>query len=135
MTRTRRIQSERPVLVVSNRLPFTLQRGPRGLERRPSTGGLVSALEPVLQKRGGTWVGWPGAVVAPNERLPTHSGKGYRVAPVLLGEAEISRFYHGLANRTLWPLFHSLHERARFDRRDWETYAEVNARFAEVTVA
>ena len=31
-----------------------------GLTRRPSPGGLVSALDPVLRKRGGTWLGWPG---------------------------------------------------------------------------
>jgi trehalose-6-phosphate synthase len=41
-----------PLLVLTNRLPFVLQRGREGLERRPAAGGLVSALDPVLQKRG-----------------------------------------------------------------------------------
>ena len=36
-----------PLAVMSNRLPFTLQRTARGIERRHSPGGLVSALEPV----------------------------------------------------------------------------------------
>ena len=126
---------ERPILVVSNRLPFTAHRGARGIERRPSVGGLVTALEPVLRKRGGTWIGWPGIALKKGERLPLSGradGKGYHVGAVHLTETEVNRYYHGFSNRTLWPLFHSLHERATFDARDWETYRKVNDRFAEV---
>ena len=49
--------NDRPIVVASNRLPFTIARTAAGLERRPSAGGLVSALEPVLRRQGGTWVG------------------------------------------------------------------------------
>ena len=132
---------ERPILIASNRLPFTVHRGPRGLERKPSAGGLVSALEPVLRKRGGTWVGWPGIALRKGERLPFggpgrlgREGLGYEIAPVVLSESEVNRYYHGFSNRTLWPLFHSMHERAAFERRDWDTYRLVNERFAEVAV-
>jgi trehalose 6-phosphate synthase/phosphatase len=129
---------EQPVLIVSNRLPFTAHRGHDGLELRPSSGGLVSALEPVLRKRGGTWVGWPGITLKRGDVLPEleQSGDGsYRIAPILLSETEINRYYHGFSNRTLWPLFHSLHERAVFDRRDWEAYRRVNERFASVAAS
>ena len=120
---------ERPILVVSNRLPITVQRGPRGLERRRSTGGLVSALEPVLEKRGGTWIGWPGLKLREDERVPAMDDP-YRIVPLALSDSEVRRYYHNFSNRTLWPLFHSFPERVRSDRRDWETYEEVNARFA-----
>ena len=119
-----------PILVVSNRLPVTLQRGPRGLERRRSTGGLVSALEPVLRKRGGTWIGWPGTRLAEGESVEV-PGDPYRLRAVPLSESEVSRYYHGLSNRTLWPLFHSFPGRTRFDDRDWRAFEEVNARFAD----
>ena len=46
-------EPERPILVVSNRLPVTVQLGARGIERRRSIGGLVSPLDPVLTRRGG----------------------------------------------------------------------------------
>lgn len=118
------------MVVASNRLPFTVHRGPRGLERRPSPGGLVSALEPVLRQRGGNWVGWPGLELRRGERIAT-GGKPYRITPVRLSDNDITRYYHGFSNRTLWPLFHSMPDRARFDARDWETYARVNDRFAE----
>ncbi len=120
----------RPVLVVSNRLPVTLQRGSSGLERRRSTGGLVSALEPVLTKQGGTWVGWPGMKLREGETL-SKPDDPYQMRSVELTDNEVNRYYHGFSNRTLWPLFHCMAERARFDRRDWETYEEVNARFAQ----
>ncbi len=125
---------ERPIVVASNRLPFTIQRGAEGLERRPSPGGLVSALEPVLNKRGGTWIGWPGLALQGDEEIPS-GGEPYRIAPVQLSETEIARYYHGFSNRTLWPLLHSLPVHARFSRRDFETYARVNQRFADQAVA
>ena len=120
------------MIVVSNRLPFTYHRGSRGLERRPSAGGLVSALEPVVSRRGGTWSGWPGIEVKPRERISTRV-KNYKVAPVLLSDNEVTRYYHGLSNRTLWPLCHSLPALARFERKDWQSYEKVNERFARVT--
>ncbi len=109
-----------PILVVSNRLPVTLQRGTGGLERKRSTGGLVSALEPVLAKQGGTWVGWPGMKLRTDERL-SEADDPYQMLPVELTDTEVSRYYHGLSNRTLWPLFHCFPERTRIDPLDWET--------------
>ncbi|MEE8556672.1 MAG: bifunctional alpha,alpha-trehalose-phosphate synthase (UDP-forming)/trehalose-phosphatase [Myxococcota bacterium] len=122
--------AEPPILVVSHRLPVTVSRGPRGFERRQSVGGLVTALDPVLRKRGGTWVGWAGMRLPPEEKLSA-PGDPYQIRPVPLSDTEVNRYYHGVSNRTLWPLFHCLPERTRFERRDWETYDQVNARFAE----
>jgi len=49
------------LIVVSNRLPFALDSTGEDLWTvTPATGGLVSAIEPVLRERGGTWIGWPG---------------------------------------------------------------------------
>ena len=58
------------LVVVSNRLPFVFKRvfkrgGGGGWRAEPGSGGLVSALLPVLRDRGGTWVGWPGAAPRP----------------------------------------------------------------------
>jgi len=48
------------LVVVSNRLPLRLDDDDREAGWRPSPGGLVSALTPVLRRRGGVWVGWAG---------------------------------------------------------------------------
>ena len=121
------------VVIASNRLPFTLHRSTEGLERRPSPGGLVSALEPVLLRRGGTWVGWPGLELKTDEQYhPALEGdEKYRVRPVELDSSDIKRYYHGFSNATLWPLFHSMPQYARFDRADFAIYTKVNERFAE----
>ena len=49
------------LIIVSNRLPFALDSTGEDLWTvTPATGGLVSAVEPVLRERGGVWIGWPG---------------------------------------------------------------------------
>jgi trehalose-6-phosphate synthase len=59
MPTRRRIDNR--LVIVSNRLSVVLERGPDGRWRaRPGSGGLVTALAPVLRDRGGLWIGWPG---------------------------------------------------------------------------
>ncbi|MEZ4292478.1 MAG: bifunctional alpha,alpha-trehalose-phosphate synthase (UDP-forming)/trehalose-phosphatase [Myxococcota bacterium] len=122
------------LIVLSNRLPITLERRRGRLVANRSSGGLVAALEPAMRERGGTWIGWPGAGLKANESLPSPS-EGYALEPVALTPTEIRRFYHGFSNATLWPLFHSFLERTALDPRDWTVYERVNARFAEAASA
>ncbi|XP_039297532.1 alpha,alpha-trehalose-phosphate synthase [UDP-forming] [Nilaparvata lugens] len=50
-----------PLIVVSNRLPFVLNRKENGqLERKQSAGGLVTAVAPVVIECKGLWIGWSG---------------------------------------------------------------------------
>jgi trehalose 6-phosphate synthase/phosphatase len=123
-----------PLVIVSNRLPVVLSRRARGLEHKRAPGGLVSALEPALQRHGGRWVGWPGIALRAGERIETGDA-GYEIHPVNLSEAEVNRYYHGFSNRTLWPLFHCLPGRAHFEPNEWTMYERVNARFADAAAA
>lgn len=126
-------ETQAPVLVVSNRLPVTATRARGGLTLKASAGGLVSAMEPVLKRYGGTWVGWLGTDLKAKEKLPKVDVP-YKIGHVPLSEADVQRYYHGFSNRTLWPLFHSFPELAQFERREWDAYERVNARFAEAAV-
>jgi trehalose 6-phosphate synthase/phosphatase len=121
--------TDQRLVVLSNRLPVTVRRSRGKIEVERSAGGLVAALDPAMRQRGGVWIGWPGARLQPDEELPVPAGS-YELVPVRLGATEIKRYYHGFSNGTLWPLFHSLLERTALDRRDWESYEEVNALFA-----
>ena len=50
-------------MVVANRLPVDMERLPDGTTTwKRSPGGLVTALEPLLRRRRGAWIGWPGIV-------------------------------------------------------------------------
>ena len=61
---------EAPLLVASNRLPILLRDLEQGWRAQPASGGLVTALDPVLQRRGGTWIGWPGTLEGEVDDLP-----------------------------------------------------------------
>jgi trehalose 6-phosphate synthase/phosphatase len=127
------------LLVVSNRLPFVLEKKDSGWTLRPGSGGLVSALAPVLSHRGGLWMGWPGLALERGgawEALMSEGfrERGYDLLPVLLGDEEVKGFYEGFSNGILWPLFHDLIGRCDFQPSYWYTYLEVNRKFAAAVV-
>jgi trehalose 6-phosphate synthase/phosphatase len=126
-------RADRRLLVVTNRLPFTFHRSRGGLERKHAAGGLATALDPLMRRQGGTWLGWPGIDLRPGERLDLRDAP-YEIVPLSLTPTEFERYYHGLSNRSLWPLFHDFPSRTRFDRRDWPVYRQVNRRFATLAL-
>jgi trehalose 6-phosphate synthase len=129
--------NRRPVkrlVVVSNRLPVVVEEDDDG-ERRlvPGSGGLVTALAPVLRDRGGLWIGWPGSSVHRDlgsmiDRAERDTG--YRLIPHTLTPLEVEGYYDGFANQVLWPVFHDLPGKALFEPRFWQSYQDVNRSFA-----
>ncbi len=123
--------------VVSNRLPFVVSKGEDGrYTHRPSSGGLITALLPVLRDRGGSWVGWHGATenIPELDTLLSDAAKesGYHLRSVDLTEEQRRGFYHGFSNEIIWPLFHDLQSLCNFDPSYWRVYCEVNRKYAEV---
>jgi trehalose 6-phosphate synthase len=128
------------LVVVSNRLPFTLVREGADWRIEPGSGGLVTALRPVLQNRGGRWIGWSGVVeeeLADPRAVLARSAErfGYELVPVSLTAAERDGFYHGFSNEVIWPLFHDLLSMCRFHPSYWHAYEAVNRKFAKETAA
>jgi trehalose 6-phosphate synthase/phosphatase len=125
------------LVVVSNRLPVTLCKNEAGeWQARPGSGGLITALAPVLRSRGGVWIGWPGVSqeIPLNGQLNSAAREvGCTFVPVMLSEDEKRHYYLGFSNETLWPLFHDLQSYCKFDAATWEVYQKVNRRFAEAT--
>jgi trehalose 6-phosphate synthase/phosphatase len=121
-----------PLVMVSNRLPFQVHRDGKGYRYGRAPGGLVTALDAALAERGGVWIGWPGLerhADDPPLVLPETPGVRYRA--VDLTSREVSLYYGGFVNRTLWPLFHYFVARTRIDGATWRAYQRINARFAE----
>jgi len=122
------------LIVVSNRLPIVITKEDDGWQIRPGSGGLITALEPILQENKSLWLGWPGAgEEAPVQELLDKFGieQGYKLVGVPLSKEDIERYYWGFANGTLWPLLHDLLGYCKFDPEDWKTYVAVNKKFAE----
>jgi alpha,alpha-trehalose-phosphate synthase [UDP-forming]/trehalose-phosphatase len=128
----RPIAGKHDLVVVANRLPVDRRELPDGtVEWQPSPGGLVAALEPVMQRNDGAWIGWTGA---PGDAPEPFEADGIHLVPVQLDEADVENFYEGMSNGTLWPLYHDVIARPEFHRHWWEAYVRVNRRFAEAAV-
>src|SRR5271166_145878 len=96
-------------VVVANRLPVDMERLPGGSTTwKRSPGGLVTALEPLLRRHKGAWIGWPG-----------------------VSDDDVAKYYEGFSNATLWPLYHDVIVKPIYNREWWDRYVEVNRRFAE----
>lgn len=124
------------LLIVSNRLPIVVRNEDDGnWTVKPGSGGLITALKPVLREYGGSWVGWPGDVEnAPVDDLLDKVGEelGCNFIPVILPESLVEGFYYGFSNETIWPLFHDLLGHAKFEQEKWLAYIKSNRLFAEV---
>ncbi len=114
--------------MVANRLPVDRTISPGGARRWvTSPGGLVAAVEPIMQDLHGCWIGWSG-LAGPAPR-PFRRGK-LHLRPVALSAEELAAFYEGFSNATLWPLYHDAVERPQFHRSWWDAYVAVNRRYA-----
>lgn len=101
-------------------------------EAIPSTGGLVTALKAVKERRAFTWLGWPGTHVAEAEQAEvTRVLSKHGASPVFIGKAHLDGFYQNFSNGVLWPLFHNLPERSHFDLAGWKSYQTVNQMYAD----
>jgi len=127
------------LIIASNRLPIVLNRNEKGeWQINQGSGGLVTALAPVLKNRGGVWIGWLGIAeeeikdVDIEEVLGRQTGSaGYFLEVVNLSSDEIENYYKGFANEIIWPLFHDLPAYCNFDPGYWQMYQYVNRKFAE----
>jgi trehalose 6-phosphate synthase len=124
-----RKRSTSDIVVVANRMPVDRVVGADGeVTWRRSPGGLVSALEPVMRKNNGAWIGWPGDT---GSELEPFEDEGLTLVPVTMSEQEFSEFYEGFSNATLWPLYHDVVAKPSFHREWWDSYVTVNQRFAD----
>jgi trehalose 6-phosphate synthase/phosphatase len=125
------------LVVVSNRLPVSFVSEDGKLTAKVSSGGLVSALEPLLKEHGGLWVGSAGTEDSPeiHRQLKKATREhAYRYAPIFLSEEEQANYYEGFSNEVLWPLFHDLQSRCVFDPSYWDFYRQVNRKFAKAVL-
>ena len=127
----------RRLLVVSNRLPYTVRVSNGQVDLAPSTGGLATGMRPLLERGLATWVGWPGLSL---EDVKDAEGlsRALRVRGIVtvwLRKEEVENYYEGFCNGTLWPLFHYFPERAIYNPTYWDWYVRVNERFAEAVAS
>lgn len=118
-------------IFVSNRLPFTVNTKTQTLSR--GSGGLVSALLGVSLDEPFSWMGFEtDANVAEILReRSTEIKTNLQCHPVYLPKEVYDKFYDGISNDLIWPLFHYETHLASFDRENWESYRQANQTMAD----
>ncbi|CAN5788825.1 N/A [soil metagenome] len=129
--------------VVSNREPYEhfWDEAAEAVGVRRPAGGLVAALDPLMQAVGGIWIAWGSGdrdreVVDDSQRVRVPPEEAaYTLRRLWLNQQDIHQYYYGYANQFLWPLCHLRPALARTRAKYWERYTAVNERFADAVIA
>ena len=124
------------LLIVSNRLPISIEKRKNDFLFRPSAGGLATGLGSFYKSYDSLWIGWPGITwdkTRNNERkkIEGRLRSKFNCLPVFLTQNHIEKYYHGFSNKTVWPLFHYFIQYVIHNKGFWETYKRVNELFSE----
>jgi len=122
------------LVIVSNRLPVSVERQGDGFAYHPSVGGLATSLDAVRGKTEMLWLGWPGLTdldAGEEQELEHTLSESYNCLPLFIPEDEFGPFYTGFSNGCLWPLFHYFPQYAHYDWDEWNAYESVNQRFRD----
>jgi len=122
------------LLIVSNRLPLTIQEKKGDLHVEPSVGGLATGLSSWYKSSNSIWIGWAGIG---RKKIKGEKDIMARLLsenchPVSLSQQDVEAYYHGFCNRTIWPLFHYFPLYAEYSEDFWQAYERVNTAFANV---
>jgi len=130
------MNTEKRVIIVSNRLPVKIAHQQGEMVFQSSEGGLATGLGSIYKQNNNLWIGWPGALANDKEQgeIATALDK-LNLSPVFLTKEEIHDFYEGFSNETLWPLFHYFPTYATYNPQHWESYVQVNRKFADAIIS
>jgi trehalose 6-phosphate synthase/phosphatase len=129
----RRLTGSGRLLIVANRLPWTVRVDGGSALLSPSSGGLATGLSSVQTEWGGIWIGWPGiaaGAMGGNQPAIERQLREANTRTVSLSQNDIAGFYQRFANGVLWPALHDMPVGAE-GAADWRTYRAANLRFAD----
>ncbi|KZN24683.1 trehalose-6-phosphate synthase [Haladaptatus sp. R4] len=131
---------DQKLVVASNRQPYSHEREDGDIVVNRPAGGLTSALDPMMQSAGGTWVAWgsgdadfdvadaDGRVSVPPE------SPAYEIRRVPLSDEQVEGYYYGYSNQVLWPICHIDPEKMNAEEGFWNHYQQANRAFADAII-
>ena len=128
------------LLIVSNRLPVTIEEDNNSFVLKESSGGLVSGISSYLSsmqraknnKASYKWLGWPGKTISESlKKSFLEKSDKMNLKPIFLSEKVMDKFYLGFCNKTIWPLFHYFTTYSVYDEESWNIYKQVNLNFRD----
>jgi trehalose 6-phosphate synthase/phosphatase len=132
------------LIIISNRLPFSIEKKDEINGLRQSSGGLVSALNSYFESTrtdsgrfsGKMWIGSADFMPQDWDQISPSSKEGNFVVEPVFIEAELNKdFYNGFSNSTLWPLFHYFPSLVEFKKEYFAAYEKVNTIFCEKLIS
>lgn len=127
------------LIIVSNRLPFSIDKCDDDISVRQSSGGLVSALKSYFERNTNAqftdqiWVGTLDAAEGDWQKANEVGAikVDYRIEPIFADKQQYDNYYNGFSNSTLWPLFHYFPSLVEYKTEYFEDYRKINEKFAE----
>lgn len=129
------------LIIISNRLPFALEKNGEEVSIRQSSGGLVSAIKsyferPDMQSEGYAEKIWVGSMDAAESDWQlaiqqNHLPAEFMIAPIFPDNETYEDYYNGFSNSTLWPIFHYFPSIADYKKEYFEAYRDINQLFAQ----
>ena len=134
---------KRQLVIVYHRQPYEEVTDPDGKVRyveNKSPNGIVPTLKSFfVSVDRGAWVAWK-QVNKRNQgewqrKISFEDSHGrYDVVRLPLTGTEVRKFYHETSKEAFWPILHSFPWQFNYDGTDWDTYVEVNRKFAEAAI-
>lgn len=126
-------------MIVSNRLPISVEKRKGKLRFRQSAGGLATGIGSFYKAYNSIWLGWCGI---PSDKVDRKEKKKIETKlisehnnyPIFLSKRDIERYYYGFFNKTLWPLFHCFSQYAVYDESLWFAYKQINELFCDKVI-
>jgi len=124
-------------VAVIQREPYVHVKTKDGIKLEEVAGGAHILMDGILKETGGVMVALASGDA---DKLTVDEFNRVQVPPkdpkytlhrVFITPEQREGFYYGFANQTLWPLCHVVFIKPIFHESWWETYKEVNTKFAE----
>ena len=125
-------------VIVSNRLPIQVTKLENSFQITPSSGGLATGVNSIRDESS-VWIGWSGIKsedFTVESKLEIDKALiDQNLIQIDLNSDEIEKYYYGLSNKSLWPLFHYFIDFSKFNEDQWNSYYEVNKKFCDVVIS
>jgi trehalose 6-phosphate synthase/phosphatase len=126
------------LIIISNRLPFSIDHNGDQITVRQSSGGLVSAIKSFFENESSkaniSGKLWMGVADFPQNEWESvageMSGVDFEVLPLFLDQKIYKDYYNGFANSVLWPLFHYFPSLVEYKTEYFDAYVQANREFA-----
>lgn len=130
------------MIIVSNRLPFRIEKRGNQVELKESDGGLVAAIKSFIERnkeKDQYKIKWVGSASFKESEWVEYEQKfgnsEMELCPVFLKKKTEKAFYEGFSNSTIWPLFHYFPSFVEFNEKLYDSYRAVNRAFADAIAA